>query len=173
MIFKLIYCEVDVSLKEVFSHAQSQWKSLENLPGFLLQIGGWQKKQTSEDSPEIAWVLGFWKNEAFYQDFVSHHHDAIVESTQQIGTYKKCLVVCFETEENPLNRSMITSLSEADSLKLSFHKKDQQFMIKSHKQFLKLTATPLHKDHCNRINLGNEVSLENEAAWVVGHHSTQ
>ncbi len=80
MLLKAIQCHVLPEQQQVFSRAQEHWASLESLPGFVAQQGGWQQN--------TAWVFGWWQNWDHYSAFMAEQHDPIFHSSQQAGTYQ-------------------------------------------------------------------------------------
>ncbi|WLR43011.1 DUF4937 domain-containing protein [Bacillus carboniphilus] len=72
MIIKFIKCEVLQKNKELFSHEQEKWSSIKSDPGFIGQIGGWNKNSQTE-----AVILSFWKDKKFYNQFMNNRHDFI------------------------------------------------------------------------------------------------
>ena len=88
MFLKWIVCQVPASTHASFSSAQRQWSMLNQVPGFLGQIGGWDRTQQ-------AGILSCWRDEASYRLFMQHIHDEIVEHTHQRETYTSLSVAFF------------------------------------------------------------------------------
>lgn len=82
MLLKWIVCAVPTESREAFSRAQTIWRELEPAPGFLGQIGGWNVAD-----PTQACILGLWRDEAAYRNFMENLHDPIFERGGQRGTY--------------------------------------------------------------------------------------
>lgn len=81
MLFKLIVATVPDDLRTKFSESQaSAWSGLESVPGFIAQIGGWET-----DRPNSAVIIGYWKNEQLYSNFMREQHDALADC--QRNTY--------------------------------------------------------------------------------------
>lgn len=87
MIIKWIRCEVREEKKHLFTLAQSKWKGIRNVPGFIGQAGGW-----SSENPGTALVAAFWSSESAYKNFMQSYHDDIYDGTAQKGTYESLKV---------------------------------------------------------------------------------
>ncbi|MGE6256947.1 DUF4937 domain-containing protein [Heyndrickxia sporothermodurans] len=92
MLIKRILCEVKENQCQAFSEYQAQWKGLEDIPGFLGQIGGWNKKQ-----PMNASIYTFWKDQESYAYFMENVHDEIF-NPGQANTYSSIKIEMFEEE---------------------------------------------------------------------------
>lgn len=91
MLLKWIVCQVSEDARASFSSAQRQWTMLNRVPGFLGQIGGWDRT-----SSKHAAILSCWQDEASYRHFMQHIHDEIVEHNHQRETYTSLSVAFFE-----------------------------------------------------------------------------
>jgi hypothetical protein len=81
MLFKLIVATVPNDLHAQFSEGQaSAWRGLESVPGFVAQIGGWV-----DDRPDSAVIVGYWRSEQAYADFMREQHDSF--ANRQRDTY--------------------------------------------------------------------------------------
>jgi heme-degrading monooxygenase HmoA len=80
MLVKWITCEVPPAAEVEFSAAQAGWSALSAVPGLIGQVGGWNKTGT-------ACVLAVWEDRGTYETFLRDHHDRIVATTGQAGTY--------------------------------------------------------------------------------------
>jgi heme-degrading monooxygenase HmoA len=86
MLFKLIVATVPNDLRAQFSEGQaSAWPGLESVPGFVAQIGGWVDGQ-----PDSAVIVGYWKSEQVYADFMREQHDSF--ANRQRDTYSSLRV---------------------------------------------------------------------------------
>lgn len=88
---KWIRCSVDADQRAAFDEAQQAWRALAGLPGFILQVGGWNVHDNSE-----ACILGLWADQAAYQAFMQHHHDRITDTSGQGSTYRAITVTFFD-----------------------------------------------------------------------------
>ncbi len=113
MIIKWIVCNVPESKKEEFSYAQSQWKSLSNIKGFLGQIGGWDSQMSSK-----AGILSFWKDFKSYRAFMENDHDKIFEKNRQANTYRNISVEIFSKTVTLSGADIIDSLKRATLVKV-------------------------------------------------------
>ncbi len=80
MLVKWITCVVPPASEVEFSAAQAGWSALRAVPGLIGQVGGWDNSRT-------ACVLAAWENRDSYETFLRDHHDPIVATTRQAGTY--------------------------------------------------------------------------------------
>lgn len=94
LLIKRILCEVKENQCQTFSEYQAQWKGLEDIPGFLGQIGGWNKKL-----PMNACIYTFWKNQESYEYFMKNVHDEVF-NPRQADTYSSIKIEMFEEEFN-------------------------------------------------------------------------
>ncbi|WP_163529499.1 YdbC family protein [Halobacillus ihumii] len=108
MIIKWIVCNVPESKKEEFSYAQSRWKSLSYIKGFLGQIGGWDSQMSSK-----AGILSFWKDFKSYRAFMENDHDKIFETIRQANTYRNISVEIFSKTVTLSGADIIDSLKRA------------------------------------------------------------
>lgn len=88
MLIKWVACTVTSTKKEAFSQAQSRWSSLSQVPGFIAQIGGWERK----GDVLKAHIFGFWETAKSYREFMDISHDEIFHKTAQHGTYESISV---------------------------------------------------------------------------------
>ncbi|MGG3623838.1 DUF4937 domain-containing protein [Bacillus gobiensis] len=72
MIIKKVSCKVKEDQIENFTKCQSQWQSINDIEGFLGQIGGWDNKE-----PLTACIFSFWESLTAYQFFMDEMHDQI------------------------------------------------------------------------------------------------
>ncbi|MFC0523391.1 YdbC family protein [Pontibacillus salicampi] len=91
MLIKWIVCTVPERNKEDFAQAQSQWKKLRYIDGFIGQIGGWSSQDKSQ-----AGILTFWKDRDSYQFFMEHVHDKIFNQSGQGDTYDNITIEILE-----------------------------------------------------------------------------
>ncbi|MDX8366256.1 YdbC family protein [Cytobacillus sp. IB215665] len=111
MLIKWIVCNVPLHKKRQFSIAQEQWRSLQNIDGFLGQIGGWDI-----NTPTKACIIAFWKNHSSYKLFMKNKHDAIIEGNDQMNEYDSIKVEIFENNLNVLNFNISEVLQKATFL---------------------------------------------------------
>jgi len=78
---------VEESQKKNFSKAQKQWKIMQNTPGFIAQIGGFNLKTTNE-----ACIVSFWKDKNSLQYFMDNIHDEIFLDNKQSASYSSIFV---------------------------------------------------------------------------------
>ncbi len=83
MLIKLIQCQVNDDTRRSFSEAQMHWYALGCCAGFDGQLGGW-----SLLDPNLAVIVGLWRDESAYARFMRDVHDSIFESHGQEGTYQ-------------------------------------------------------------------------------------
>lgn len=96
MLIKKVICRVADSQAEAFSKAQSVWRQLSQIEGFIKQTGGWQ---TDENGGLTAVIIGVWENRRSYDMFMEQHHDSIFASAQQKDTYQSITVTLCEEDE--------------------------------------------------------------------------
>lgn len=105
MLIKWIVCTVEAEARQAFSISQAGWGDLREVPGFIGQIGGWEKG----DSPD-ACIVAFWKDEMTYKNFMENYHDRIYENNGQKGTYRAISVkLSSESWERSAVETLITS----------------------------------------------------------------
>ncbi|MDR0271388.1 YdbC family protein [Paenibacillus sp.] len=93
MIIKKIMCKVREDQKENFSECQGQWQSINNIEGFLGQIGGWNHKE-----PLTACIFSFWESQMAYQLFMDEAHDQVFLKSGQENTYTSIHVELLQGE---------------------------------------------------------------------------
>ena len=91
MLLKWIKCAVRPGCENDFSVVQEQWSRLAIASGFCGQFGGWNSKRHGE-----ACILGIWRDESAYQQFMSTVHDSITKDNHQASTYDSSSVVLAE-----------------------------------------------------------------------------
>jgi heme-degrading monooxygenase HmoA len=125
MLLKWIMCRVPEPLQVPFSAAQSKWRQLSKVPGFLGQLGGWNLRAKEE-----ACILAIWKDEPHYKQFMQQQHDKIVRHNDQLGTYESIDVsLLTPTYDMPgCRESMMASLQDACALRIAdcFVKPEQE-----------------------------------------------
>jgi len=77
-ILKLISCRVAAEHHAAFGHGQRAWQGLAGCDGFRGQTGGWSLADHDE-----AVILGFWRDEAAVDAFMSERHDPLFEASRQ------------------------------------------------------------------------------------------
>ncbi|RME53005.1 MAG: DUF4937 domain-containing protein, partial [Deltaproteobacteria bacterium] len=82
MVIKWIVCRVPEGKRNSFDEAQQAWKTISESPGFLGQIGGWNRHDPSE-----ACIAAFWQDEAAYRNFMDRIHDGVTQKNAQAQTY--------------------------------------------------------------------------------------
>ncbi len=87
MLFKWMVCQILDENRIAFSNAQQLWNSIAPASGFLFQFGGWDSK-----SPGSACIMGIWKDQEHYQNFMETIHDKVTEKSQQEKTYESLKV---------------------------------------------------------------------------------
>ncbi|MCB9451267.1 MAG: YdbC family protein [Anaerolineaceae bacterium] len=87
MILKWMRCTVEAADRAAFHEAQQAWRTLAGLPGFRIQVGGWNSQNPAE-----ACILGVWADQAAYESFMQHHHDRIADTSGQATTYRAITV---------------------------------------------------------------------------------
>lgn len=90
-ILKWIRCTVAPAQRESFARAQEAWSALSTVPGFLLQLGGWDSQRLDE-----AGILAVWRSLVHYEAFMAQVHDGIVASSGQERTYIHVVTRIFE-----------------------------------------------------------------------------
>ncbi|MFH9354856.1 DUF4937 domain-containing protein [Kitasatospora sp. NPDC017646] len=78
---KWIGCRVPVAARGQFSAAQGAWSTINDQPGLVGQVGGW------DPATGRAHLLGLWTDAAAYRCFMRERHDAIVTGNQQRTSY--------------------------------------------------------------------------------------
>lgn len=91
MLVKWIRCSVPAASRADFHKTQQAWQALAGLPGFVLQVGGWNAQDDSE-----ACILAVWAGKTDYEFFMQHHHDRITGSSGQGKTYDTIIVAFFD-----------------------------------------------------------------------------
>jgi hypothetical protein len=86
MIAKWIVCDCAANQRESFSLAQTKWRSLQSVPGFLGQLGGWDQQSSK------ACILGFWRDHGAYKQFMACDHDLITDGNKQEQAYQSIQV---------------------------------------------------------------------------------
>ncbi|WP_079529233.1 YdbC family protein [Halobacillus hunanensis] len=114
MIIKWIVCKVPENKREEFSYAQTQWKSLRNIEGFLGQIGGWDSQMSSK-----AGILSFWKEFQSYRAFMENEHDKIFKRNQQANTYSNISVEIYSETVALSGVDIIDSLTLATFVRVA------------------------------------------------------
>jgi heme-degrading monooxygenase HmoA len=88
MLFKLIVATVPSTLRAKFADSQAAtWSELKSVPGFLVQVGGWETERS-----DSAVIIAYWKNEQSYADFMAKQHDLLAE--RQRNTYSALQISC-------------------------------------------------------------------------------
>lgn len=95
MLIKMIKCEVNEDSKEIFHAAQTKWKELELAGGFAAQWGGWNLLNKEE-----AVIIALWESREAYTLFMTEHHDKIMDTNEQVKTYRKIEVSLWSTDES-------------------------------------------------------------------------
>jgi heme-degrading monooxygenase HmoA len=114
LLIKWIKAQVPLEKKHQFSLAQEKWADLKNLAGFLGQVGGWNMKNELE-----ACVLGFWKDQESYENFMKNEHDAIFEKSNQSKTYDDISINFFYSTVNIGEIAPTTVLDFAQILRVA------------------------------------------------------
>ncbi len=91
MLLKWIVCDVPAASRASFSWEQERWAALSGAPGFLGQVGGWDREK-----PGAACVLGLWSGRAGYEHFMADLHDRVFLRGGQAGTYASIDVTLLE-----------------------------------------------------------------------------
>ncbi|MCA9694748.1 MAG: YdbC family protein [Myxococcales bacterium] len=92
MLIKLIECTVAAASRPAFSRAQGAWDKLSYVPGFMGQLGGWDATR-----PELARIVGLWRDRGAYRAFMDGPHDRIYDGAGQARTYAASRVRLFES----------------------------------------------------------------------------
>lgn len=96
MLMKKVICHVAESQAEEFSKAQSKWRELSQVKGFIKQSGGWH---TDEDGHLTAVIVGVWENRQCYDEFMANCHDQIFANTKQNDTFQSINVQLYEADD--------------------------------------------------------------------------
>ncbi|KXZ22937.1 YdbC family protein [Bacillus nakamurai] len=96
MLIKKVICHVAAFQAEEFSKAQSKWRELSKVKGFIKQAGGWR---TDEDGHLTAVIVGVWENRQYYEEFMAHSHDQIFANTKQNDTFQSINVELCEADD--------------------------------------------------------------------------
>ena len=91
MIVKLITCDVPPENRDRFSQGQREWSALSDVEGFEGQVGGWNSTNASQ-----AVIMGFWRDQVSYDEFMRSTHDAVFGTNGQRGSYKSGSAVLWE-----------------------------------------------------------------------------
>jgi len=91
MLIKLIVCRVPSQHRERFARGQRRWSILSGAPGFLGQLGGWNR-----DDPSQAVIVGLWRSDGAYANFMADMHDPIFEGGEQPGSYDAISVTLWD-----------------------------------------------------------------------------
>lgn len=157
MLIKSIRCQVDNQKKDLFSEGQTQWEPLGYMKGFLGQLGGWCEKE-----PNTAWILAFWENQSFYQQFMEEEHDRIFLDSGQGNTYDAITVDFFDMEHQLQQLASVMETAEVlkaevfdSTLRISREKSGEETI---------LTANSINGDLESSITDRIKV----EEAWRVG-----
>jgi hypothetical protein len=81
MLCKWISAGVPASAHAKFAEAQRQWLTIEDQPGLIGQVGGW------DNAAGTAHVLALWNDRDSYQSFMVHRHDAVTAARPQESIY--------------------------------------------------------------------------------------
>jgi heme-degrading monooxygenase HmoA len=114
MLIKWIVCNVPENKKVEFSYAQEQWESLNNIDGFLGQIGGWDLNTLSK-----AGIISFWRDQLSYQLFMEHKHDKIFKANEQKNTYESISVEIFNKKLNISEYEITQFLRKTEILRIA------------------------------------------------------
>ncbi|WP_226678228.1 YdbC family protein [Mesobacillus jeotgali] len=158
MLIKSIRCQVDEQKKGLFSEGQTQWGPLGHMKGFLGQMGGWCEKE-----PNTAWILAFWENQSFYQQFMEEEHDRIFLDSGQGKTYDAISVDFFDMKLKHQLQQLASVMETAEVLKADVFNSTLRISRENSSEETILTA--------NGINGHLESSLSDrfqvEEAWRV------
>ncbi|NRR21421.1 YdbC family protein [Brevibacillus sp. MS2.2] len=113
MLIKWITCKVTENQKQSFSHAQAKWRSVEDIKGFLGQVGGWNQHRPLE-----ACILTVWESREHYQSFMEKDHDPIFHQTGQSQTYEAISVQLFSKLTDSDDRQLLDGLESAQVLRV-------------------------------------------------------
>ena len=91
MVLKCIRCTVPETQQKAFSNTQQAWQGLQGVPGFILQVGGWDTQNARE-----AVVFSVWSGREAYEQFMEVHHDPIFKKSKQGRTYSGIRVALFQ-----------------------------------------------------------------------------
>ncbi|MDX8361785.1 YdbC family protein [Cytobacillus sp. IB215316] len=111
MLIKWIVCNVPLHKRRQFSIAQEHWRSLQNIDGFLGQIGGWDI-----NTPTKACIIAFWKDHSSYKLFMKNKHDEIIEGNDQMNEYDSTKVEIFENNLKVMNFNISEVIQKATFL---------------------------------------------------------
>ena len=95
MLIKMIKCQVNEDSRKLFHLAQTKWTELQSSRGFVAQLGGWNLWNKEE-----AVIIGLWESLDDYSHFMDKHHDNILNTNEQMGTYQKIEVSLWDTHGN-------------------------------------------------------------------------
>ena len=98
MLLKRICCTVPKPKQKAFSVAQQDWKGLQDVPGFILQAGGWNMRNAQE-----AVIFSVWRSRKEYERFMETYHDPIFERSKQETTYSDIRIALFQIK-NTIDR---------------------------------------------------------------------
>lgn len=110
MIVKRISCQVKENQADAFSKYQEQWQPLNQITGFLGQVGGWSIKNQF-----TACIVSFWQSKDDYDYFMDYVHDDIFLNMDQSNTYTAIDVELFNTvfEIPGVEENIISVLKES------------------------------------------------------------
>lgn len=114
MLVKWIRCNVPENKKAMFSQAQEQWDILKNSDGFLAQVGGWDRKHTSQ-----AAILSFWRDNDAYQVFMEDQHNTIFKENEQESTYDSISVQIYEKLQDINEQDILKLFSKGTILRIA------------------------------------------------------
>lgn len=77
-LLKLIRCRVAAADRAAFAAGQQVWRGLREVAGFRGQTGGW-----SLNDPDLALILGFWRDAEAHQAFLGREHDVLYARSGQ------------------------------------------------------------------------------------------
>lgn len=106
MLIKIIRCTTSETKKQLFSEAQTRWRKISDVKGFVAQFGGW-----NQNNPLEAVILGCWEDEAAYRRFMRDAHDEIYQYTSQTGTFDAIQVALTVCVREDLVHDLIENLS--------------------------------------------------------------
>lgn len=91
MLIKWMVCTVSAQQKDSFHQSQRSWHEMSEAPGFIIQFGGWNLKNTHE-----ACIVSMWENHDDYDRFMEIKHDPIYEKSGQQATFEQIEVHLFQ-----------------------------------------------------------------------------
>ncbi|MNW30654.1 hypothetical protein D3C74_75460 [compost metagenome] len=94
MLIKMITCKVRDDSKKRFHYAQTKWAELNNVSGFIAQVGGWNIVNTNE-----AVIIAVWETLEKYNLFMSKIHDQIIARSEQTSSYENIEVSLWKTDK--------------------------------------------------------------------------